>query len=517
MQLTAQTDWTLAARKFGRAFRFQYVITQAKLDIPQFQTFARMSWTLHTGPDLPVCELFDRDEAFLGYLIGIAVGPDGLIDKASNRLPVSQNDPGFWDAFEAWLVDAAGRYAFVIEVAGETRLYCDPVGMIGAVYNAADRLVAASPKLAIFDDLRPNPKFDLDVIRNHAGKFSLFHTVDERVRRLNPNNYLKLNDFSEHRHWPRGEHFRVSGDKMLGLFDEIYDRAAFNIAEISRAYPVSLPVSGGHDSRLLLAFAKDHAAQINQFYSHVNNYSTRRDAAIGGELCKAIGVPHEVHDWRESSTEKWEVNEARAFWQATFGIDSPLPAEYENGVIKQVPRDNVIMRGHQTDLLRAVYVFKSKAYWKDADWQIKRLLIVPGKLFNREVFDRFEAEFYAWQDTLPGNAMEKAADFMFLEIYYNSTVGATFPALWHNFYLSPFNSRRLIGLSLSFTEDARRAGRPVFDIIERRTPELSAIPFDFELNPDLAFIGDLDHYREATGKRVSASRKRLSRYKSAAS
>ncbi|SMH32931.1 hypothetical protein [Maritimibacter sp. HL-12] len=509
MLLEAQKKWPLAARKFGSAFRYQYVVSKAELDIPQFRTFSRASWKIHAGNGLPVCQLSDRNGGFIGYLLGVAVGPVGLINESANVLPFSLEDRDFWKAFEKWLIDVAGRYAFLIEAGGETRFYCDPVGMIGAVYNKADRLISASPLLAIFDELMPNPKFDFEVIREHRGKFSLFHTADERVRRLNPNYYLELEEFSEHRHWPKNEKFLISNDQVLGVYDEIFDRASYNLAEISRAYPVSFPISGGQDSRLLLAFAKDHGSHVSQFYTHVNNYATRRDAAIGGELCKALCFRHEVHDRRNASIPKRQRNEFRVSWNMAFGAEVPMPAEYENGVILQVPEKNIILRGHQTDILRAVYVSKGKEHWQEADWQIKRLLIVPRELFGRDTVDRFSDDFFTWQRSLPDNAMEKAADFMFLEVYYNSTVGATFPALWRNFYLSPFNSRRLIGLSLSFSEEARRLSLPVFDIVERYCPKLSRIPYDFELHPNLGLVGDKDHYREVTEKRVWKTQRRL--------
>jgi hypothetical protein len=515
MMLEAQRKWPLAARKFGEAFRYQYVISQAELDIPQFRDFSRASWKLHAGAGLPVNELVDSYGTFVGYLMGIAVGPKGLITNASNLLPFSLDDARFWVSFEDWLVEVAGRYAFLIEAGGETRIYCDPVGMIGTVYNKSERLVAASPLLAIFDDLVPNPKFNFDVVREHGGKFSLFHTADERVRRLNPNSYLSLNDFSEHRHWPKHEAFKITDD-ALDLYDEIFERAAHNIAEISRSYRVSLPVSGGQDSRLLLAFCKDSEAEVDQFYTHVNNYATLRDAAIGGELCKALNLTHEIHDRRDAKLKKWQRKEFRQFWSMGFGTETPMPKEYENGVILNVPEENVILRGHQTDLLRAVYVFRPKEHWGDAIWQLRRLLIVPMDLFNQEIVDQFSEDFYIWQRSLPENAMEKAVDFMFLEVYSSSSVGAMFPALWRNFYISPFNSRRLIGLSLSFPEESRRSSHPVFDIIERYRPKLSGIPFDFELAADLSYLGDEDHYRDVTGTRVRESRERLAIYGRAA-
>lgn len=486
------------------------MISQEEIDLPGFQTYANLSWRVHSGAGLPVCELADRDGRQVGYVIGIAVGPDALLSAKQNRLPISLDDPKFWEGLERYLVEVAGRYAILVEVHKDVRFYVDPVGMIGAVYNKKDRLLAASPLLAITDPMVPNPKFDFDLIREHGGKFSLFHTADARVRRLNPNSYLSLDNFSEYRHWPKDEVFATPENEVLDCYQEIQARTAFNIAQISQAYSVSMPITGGQDSRLLLAFAQKSATNISRFYTHINNYATRRDAAIGKELCAAIGVPHEVHDWRNSEIKKWQRNEFQTSWNLAFGTETPMPHEYRNGVILNVPEKDIILRGHQTDILRAVYVFKPKEYWSDYRWQIQRMLIVPHHMFTDEVAERFKDDFYHWQRSLPVNAMEKAADFMFLEVHYNSGIGATFPALSRNFYMSPFNSRRLITLALSFSEDVRRSSLPVFDLVERACPPLSAVPLDFELHADLSYLQDASHCREVTANRIAETRDRLS-------
>jgi|GEM_PF-1639224 len=510
LQVEAHTKWPLASRKFAKAFRYQYVISEKDIHIPGFRRFDRLDFVVQTGEKLPTCEIFDESGAFLGYMIGIAVSRVGLIDSANNTIPIEATDQDFWDKFETWLVDIAGRYGFILSCKKETRFYCDPVGMIGAVYNKSDGILSSSTLFAIVDPLRPNPKYNFDIVRNNGGKFSLFHTADERVRRLNPNFYLRLSNFSETRHWPKAESFQVEPENYLATYDEISRISRFNIDQISSNFPVSFPVTGGQDSRLLLSFAKDLKHDIT-YFTHINNYANRRDAAIGSELCKKIQTPHHTYDKHESEIKKWEIREFQEAWNTSFGTEFPLPQEYTNGTILKIPEAHVIMRAHQTDILRAVYVFKSKEYWSKPAWQIKKLLIVPFNMFNNNVVENFKQDFVNWQESLPEPAKNKAADFMFLEIYSSSTMGASFPALWRNFYISPYNSRRLISLSLSFPEEERRASKPVFDIIERNCPELSEIPFDFELGAELSNVGDVAHYDAVAGDRIQNTKSRLNR------
>lgn len=508
----AQRQWVTRFGSFGDTFRYQYVLSREDEFIDGFTCHALRRWKLYTGSGLPVCELKDQNGVTIGLLVGIAVGPETLLTQQTGTLPVNSRSPYFWDRFEEFLVDVAGRYLFVMECRGKTRLYTDPVGMIGAVYNASDGYVAASPLLAIKRDIDPNPAFDFDLIENHGGRLSLFHTVDAHVRRLNPNRFLDLDTFAETRFWPRNEDFGAAPENPSEVYDEIISLASFNIGAIAKVHPCSLPVSGGQDSRLMLAFAEDHKAEIQQFYTHINNYATRRDAAIGSELCKVLGVDHETHDKRQHRIYPRTVRRTVWAYQLAFGAKMSPPKEYLNGVIDSVPDGNVILRGHQTDLLRAVFVFQPKENWRDPEWQIERLLIVPRNRFSSEIAEKYRADFVTWQNSLPDNAWDKAADFMFLEVYYNSSIGASFPALWKNFYMSPYNSRRLIGLSLLFDEDTRRRSQPVFDLIDAMNPALSEIPFDFEWTGSLDLIGDREMYAEVGKSRIRQTRRRRKRY-----
>jgi hypothetical protein len=508
----AQRQWVFRLGSFAEHFRYQYVISRQVEEIEGFQHLDCGDWHLHTGASLPVTVLTDIKDREIGAVIGIAVGPEALLGPRKAQLPVNSFSKNFWNDIEKYLTDVAGRYAFVLTSRGQTRLYTDPVGMIGAVYNAEDGFIASSPLLAIKRPVIPNPAFDLEMIETGGGRLSLFHTLDAHVRRLNPNHYLDFKTFEETRFWPRDEAFDTPPDTPVSIYSEIISRAQFNIGAIAEAYPCSLPISGGQDSRLLLGFCGPHLKKIQQFYTHINNYATRRDAAIGSELCRAVGVDHDIHDKRDFALTRKEVRLSTRAYQIGYGAPVSPPKEYLNGVIQGVPDGNVILRGHQTDILRAVFVFQPKEKWHEPDWQIERLLIVPRDQFDTAVADRFRDDFRTWQDTLPASAKHKAADFMFLEVYYNSTVGASFAAAWKNFYVAPFNSRRLISLALQFDETDRRASRPVFELIELMDENLSKVPFDFEWKVALDQIGDPAVHEEQTRVRRRRTNKSLATY-----
>ena len=475
----AERLWPLRKTKFQTAFRYQYVVSKTELDISFFQTVTLREWHIAYGAALPFHYIHDSRGEWIGVILGIAVSRNGLIQEKLN-LELDASDPSFFEAFEVLLKDFAGRYAIFLSTVAGTRYYCDPVGMIGAVYEKKHQRIASSPLLTIDREVIPNPRFDNEKMKESKGKYSLFHTRDAHIRRLNPNCYLDMKTFKETRFWPRDEVFAAPRNEYLEVMDEIVATTKFNIGQIAGAYPTALPISAGQDSRLLATMAGSEIDKVDQIYTHINNWINTVDADIGAMLAKNLNRDHQIHTKGDHSVNRRELKSLNQMFSIAVGYPTTVPEEYANGNVKSIIKDAVILRGHQTDLLRAVFVRKKKSQWTDFDWQIKRLLILPRGQFNMELANNFRPDYKRWYDSLPKNAKDKSVDFMFLEIYYSSTIGAIFPGLWNNFYMSPFNSRRLIELSLKFKERFRQKSLPVFCITQLQNPKVAAIYYDFE-------------------------------------
>ncbi|MFT6453055.1 MAG: hypothetical protein ACJA06_002564, partial [Halocynthiibacter sp.] len=435
------------------AFKYQYVISRTAVDIPEFTSQIFGKCYVYTGPAAHVSTLCDADGIAFGIVIGIAVDPQGLIDGRWKLPGLKLSDADFFDTFERYLLDVAGRYTMLIVAGAEERIYADPVGMNGVVYSTQTWRVAASPLLCLDEPGTLDPLFDHEIVESSGGKYSLFHTRFAEVRRMNPNFYLDMDNLHETRFWPRDETFATPDlAGQVAAYDEIIATTKHNIGAISAAFKCALPITGGRDSRLMITMAGEHAQKIDQIYSHKTNYATGRDAEVGKLICDELGLENEVHSFRDF---KGTVRQNRLRWvrefQAAAGAPLNLPGEYRTGAIEGLKEGHVVLRGHQTDILRAVFVpYADKAHWKLFKWQIRKLLIVPGALFKTEVYEKYLPKYQAWLRTLPRGALNKSIDFMFLEIYYTCGLGSIFPALSRNFYLSPYNSRRLITLSLSF-------------------------------------------------------------------
>ncbi|OOY15453.1 hypothetical protein BMI85_13280 [Thioclava sp. DLFJ4-1] len=457
-----------------------------------------------------VSNLEDANGRAIGLFIGVGVDNATLVKGTHKIASLDLDRNSFFEDFEDWFYYVSGRYNAFIARGDSKRFYSDAVGMNGMVYDREERQVASSLALCIERDATPHPLYDHSRIERGEGNYSLFHTFDKDVRRGNPNYHLDLNDFSETRFWPRDEDFTTSRSHDE-IYEEITQRTSKVIAEINANFKTALPLSGGQDSRLLASISRTNLAGFDQFFTHIHNYASRIDATIAATLAKVMRVDHEIHDKRNIKVSEEDVSRFEAEFHAALGFKKKLTREVAHGLHECLTDRMVILRGHQTDLLRAVFIDKlGEDGRNNLRWQVKRLLIVPGKEFDRKTYRTFLPEYQNWVETLPKNAAKRQVDLMFLEIYYSSTIGLIFPALTRNFFMSPFNSRHLISLSLSIEEGYRKNSFAVNDIIFQVDPALHNVPFDYEFGgADLGRIDDEQAMEELTAARRKASETRV--------
>ncbi|WP_417729146.1 hypothetical protein [Roseovarius sp.] len=501
------------SEKFSELFRYQYVLAPKKLNLPGMASRKIGKYWLHTGKLARVTALEDKNGIFIGYVVGIAVDDGGmLVERWRLRGVDSKGKDDPFTEVEAWIEDVAGRYTAIFDINGKSRVYCDPVGMNGQCFNSKSRYVGSSPFLCIDRPLKPNPLYDLEMVTSGKGRISIFHTADEDVRRQNPSCFLDLTTFEQTRFWPREHRFDTPESDYLTSYAEIARTVRHNVVSISRHEETALPVSGGRDSRLLLGLiGKEGRDAISMLYSYFTNYATRRDTEIARRLAAKVGKPINIFSSRQSRPfDRREKN--IKIRRENFMIASGMSGSIRDPHFKLdrfVPSGMVILRGHQTDLLRAVFLpYADRTRWENLPVQIRKLLIVPGAEFDRRVFRKFEPAYSDWLSGLPVAAVRKQMDFMFLEVFSSASLGMMFPAFHEHFFMSPFNSRRLIALSLGF-DDAYRIGvKPVFDLLHATCPELENVPFDDEVGPDLCEIIDEHYVSEAVRNRVDDTQRR---------
>lgn len=494
---------------FAWTFRYQYVIGPDRLDLPGFVVRDVGAHYIHIGRDLRCGDLVDGQGQNVGVVLGIAVDHDGALP--SEVLPSLIKDataPGARDLFEDYLSRLAGRYAIVIKLEGQTFFYCDPVGMIGAVYAPETRRIGASLGLCIDRPIVDHPLYDHDEIAQGHGTYGLSHTRDMYVHRMNASHRFDLDGFCHARFWPRADDtFDATPDQYGDLYDEMIAAERKIIGRMTQIGETSMPLTGGNDSRILLALtAPEDRKKVTQFFSHINTYANRRDSVIGTALCQAAGLSNEVHDRKKISVKRYVGRLAARSYEIACGMAGPAPKEITNGLFQSVREGAIVMRGHQCNILRGQYLTTADPRkWSEPAWHIRMMRLVGNNKFNPEVATQFTPDFMRYYKDLPGNAKIRSADFIFFETLVPAALGMLFPGQSHAFYLSPFNSRRLVQLCMMPDTAYRLSNATTNDLILRAAPEIFTVPYSYEIPPDMH---DTDESFAGRDQRCDASKKR---------
>jgi hypothetical protein len=399
------------------------------------------------------------------------------------------------------LNDCGGRFVFIITGPGFERLYIDPSGMMGAVYNHESGIVAATVHLAIDRPLEPTTEYPAAQIASDGsgGRWAFGYTPDRDVKRVLANHYLDLGDFSLTRHWPHPEDdftCPMREDVIRArLYDVIARHKVIMNALIRGNTPAILPITGGADSRLLLAFAKDALDDVDLFFTHKTNFNTGRDMELAGELAKAAGVELTKFDLvenRDLVRPKRMCTRMHRQEKLAEGLFDDGPAADPKKISERMvlPQGGVLLRGHVTDISKAVLwrqigvrEFERSAGQAHAPNIGVRLLMTGADGAADDPW--FLENYSAWANTLPENARCRTLDFMGTEQFRTHGLGAQFFAFNHNFYMAPGSDRKIIRLLTSIPPHLR-VNFDVNDmLLEQCAPELMDLPYTRRVDNDL--------------------------------
>lgn len=484
-QTAAEKICAEEGRPFESLFRYQFVLTEnPALGVPGFQRKpVTDTWALLHGPALPVTPVIDAAGRPSGYVLGGALHPEGGLIDTVLPLPASRSDKGFFDACEPLIEGLAGRYAVILAGDAGVRIYVDPVSALGVVFDPKTRAIASSVLLALDRAREPNPAFDEELILAGKGNYTLTHTSDAQVKRLLPNHYLNLTDFTVTRHWPKPDAaFDIPLEQAPGALEEIRDRLARTIGTIAAARPTVMPISAGRDSRNLVACARDHLDKIGEFFAFAHSYNSRIDSAVGSLVAERMNLPYRIYDTddypRGALPGRFRQRQITRDWMIANGFTGAPANEVLLGLNTKQPGHQWHIRGNVMDLLQA-------SHWKngarnpavhDPRHGIKRLLVTQGDNYSDELVDKWMPDYLEWYESL-GPLKSQPYDMIFNELYLASSQGGKSWGYTHQFYISPFNDRYLIDRAISLPLRYRISDKANDDLLAMAAPELSNIPF----------------------------------------
>jgi len=245
-------------------------------------------WTFWASSDFPVRSLIcpERDEH--GLLAGLA---------ATNAGQLSDGAP--FDAADLRSV-VAGRWLAIEMTSTGPELQLDPFGSLACVYAPEHAVVASTAALAAeiagIDPGRALATFQIDV-QNQYFPFGL--TVYPEIRRLLPNHRLDLNTMQVTRKWPNKEQpLNDTSDPLsAGLIQHIVDAIQSSVSRLFEFGDVYMPLTAGHDSRLLMASLDPRQRRHVRYYTfdyQSSSRSNRVDLYAAKVIAKRLDLDHQI-------------------------------------------------------------------------------------------------------------------------------------------------------------------------------------------------------------------------------
>ncbi len=480
------------AREIGPVFRRQFILSDHPIvDDNEFVLRRFAGRYLYVGEALNVsqCVMSDFEVVFLG----IGVDPDGHVITDARLQDIMQIHCDL-EAAANFLSGCGGRYAFMIFQGGECRFYVDPTAMLSAAYEGRRGVVASVATLAVSGPVEPSDDFPdwESIAHGEKGRFAFGYTLDRRVRQLLPNRYLDLNRWTEFRHWPiqDADFTCTTLSQVHQTVEDVYKRHVQIISAISTEFPTALPVSGGQDSRLLLAFAKPSKANIDFVFTHITNMISGRDNAIAKELCARVGFDHTTLRVLKRIRHflpafGWEAQKRRAaLRQGVLVGDGTLNMsniqKREMSAAHAIPDDHVVLRGHVTDISKAVLWrgIGNRAFSAQRDGPVPTDVAVKLMLMGGPQGARFfGARYHEWLNTIERGARRRSIDLMGVEQYRPYSLGIGFNGYENHFFLSPGNDRLVISALMRIPPDMRTSLHINDMLIQRAAPELLDLDF----------------------------------------
>ncbi|HOX90083.1 MAG TPA: hypothetical protein PLN55_10775 [Burkholderiaceae bacterium] len=426
-------------------------------------TRAHRDWTIEIGPDLPCLELRLPDNAGCIWLLGHPWVPDGTVAAFIEELPRPASR-------EQWLIrldQLRGSWCAIVVTDRESFVMLDAAGSLPAFFDPGARalascvaLIATQPALEAADDTLGQRR------RSSESYLPFGLTAWPTVAHLLPDHALDLESFHPFRHWP----FRWPSptSDLDATVDEIVSELRLAMAVACRDGRPLMGLTGGRDSRVLLACARDLVGNIDFFtWAHADD-GARRDLADAAALAELAGVRH-----RDQAVIAPDAAFDEYWALSTSGALSDRRAKAAAASSVSLGSQRAMILGTGAEVGRAYY-------WQSGDQHLPHLelddlierLGVPATAVVAEAGQQ-------WLSSLPVVDVEAALDLAYIEQRLGCWASA-----WASGsgvgprYLFPYVGRRLFELYLALPAEFRRQDALAAEIIRRTWPDLLRLPFN---------------------------------------
>ena len=430
-------------------------------------------------PDLGVTRV--SNDNFTAVLLGFLLDPEnpehgdarilqGLLDRArSARNVIDATEP------------LGGRWVLLVDDGVEPLLFTDPCGLREVYYTtetsrgfwcaSQSGLLADALGLAPSSQARAFLRSDYFVHSEEPWWPGTSCPV-EGVRRLLPNHVLRISSGTVERFWPtrRLDSFGVEdGAEMVAKTVTGIIRSAH------QRFRLALPLTGGHDSRLLAAATR--ACRDTIWYYTIQMPALSRwspDLRIPRRILRRAGQPHHVV--------RCVPRLDQAFWEVySESVDTAHQdaALFAQSLLVEFPENHVSISGHCGEVLRGFYPQKraseiggtTLATWagmRSSPFAVQQFEAwLQGARSACERFDHSVSDLFYWEQRLGRWAANGQAQW----------------DLIHE-RVSPFNCRNLLSVGLSVTAERSQAESALaIESIRRMWPQLLLDPINPNYRP----------------------------------
>lgn len=436
---------------------------------------------LSAHPELNVVHraFADSSLTLLGYILNPnrPEADDGtIIDHLLRKMHAAEDISDIIQSTET----LGGRWILIARFKDKWFLFNDPCGYRAVHYTAHphgnDFWCASQPGLFPFVmNLNEDPEaidyIDTSKYAHWGNKEYIFpgdSSIFKEIKHLLPNHYLNLISGEVKRHWPN------KPLEAINLNDCIEESSRFLINTMQAAakrFRLSLALTAGRDSRLILAASKKIAKEIHYFtgiYWNLNKKSP--DIVIPAKLLSQLHLKHQdiqcPNQMNPSFARGYNANVTPA--HQVYGTIA-------QGLYTHLPRDRVMLKGNAIPIVKGAYhsyrqngdippsVFTQIMKVSDSLFAINAIVEwlhgTQNVLYNIDIMDLFQWEIQEgnWQ------AMSQMEwDLVTKEI------------------LVPYNNRYLLTLMLGVEKTHRmKPGYRLHEaLIRKMWPELLAFPIN---------------------------------------
>jgi hypothetical protein len=196
-----------------------------------------------------------------------------------------------------WLLNnLLGRFALILYGMDAARWYPDASGALSAVYDSDHQVIASRPNLCRRDAKDIVLTKALGDIRECSGTWYPGGLCDGLgIRVILPNHYLSLGDWRLRRVWPAANALSKCSRRDIGALTEtiVSDIQKYLVA-VARRYPITLNLTSGRDSRMLLACC--NGSSLAQIAFHTLPHYSESDLEMASIIAHHFKLPHVVSE-----------------------------------------------------------------------------------------------------------------------------------------------------------------------------------------------------------------------------